>query len=60
MIVFCASAYRTLAEVLLAAGHDEEAATAADRALVLDQAKANAVAAAATRRQFASLVQLSP
>jgi len=42
MVVFCANAYRTLAEVLLAAG----------RAIALDQAKGNAVAAAATRRRF--------
>jgi DNA-binding SARP family transcriptional activator/tetratricopeptide (TPR) repeat protein len=52
MVVFLANAYRTLAEVLLAAGRDQEAATAAGRALALDQAKGNTVAAAATRRRF--------
>jgi hypothetical protein len=57
MIVFSASAYRTLAEVLVAAGQDEEAAAAAARALALDRAKVNSVAAAATRRRFASLLQ---
>ena len=52
LVVFCANAHRTLAEVLLAAGRDEEAVAAAGRALALDQAKGNAVAAAATRRRF--------
>jgi hypothetical protein len=52
MVVFCANAHRTLAEVLLAAGRDGEAATAAGRAIALDQAKGNTVAAAATRRRF--------
>ena len=60
MVVFCADAYRTLAEVLAAASRDEEASTAVGRALALDQAKANAVAASATRRRFASLSRLSP
>jgi tetratricopeptide (TPR) repeat protein len=60
MIVFGANAHRTLAEVLLAAGRDEAAATAAGRALALDQAKANTVAAAATRRRFASLRGFGP
>ena len=60
MIVFCANAHRTLAEVLLAAGRDEEASTAAGRALALDQAKGNTVAAAATQRRFASLRGFGP
>jgi len=60
MIVFCANAYRTLAEVLLAASRSEEASAAAGRALALDQAKANTVAAAATRRRLASLRASSP
>ena len=60
LIVFCANAYRTLAEVLLAASRDEEASTAAGRALALHQAKANTVAAAATRRRFTSLREFSP
>ena len=55
LIVFAADAYRTLAEVLRAAGREEEAATAAGRALALDQAKGNTAAAAATRRRFAAL-----
>jgi DNA-binding SARP family transcriptional activator len=60
LIVFCADAYRTLAEVLRTANRNEEASTAAGRALALDQAKANAIAAAATRRRFASLTGFSP
>jgi hypothetical protein len=60
MVVFCADAYRILAEVLAAASRDEEAATAAGRALALDQAKANTVAASATTRRLASLSRLSP
>jgi tetratricopeptide (TPR) repeat protein len=60
LIVFCADAYRALAEVLLAANHDEEASTAAGRALALDQAKGNTVAAAATRRRFTSLRGFGP
>ena len=60
LIVFCANAYRTLAEVLRAAGRNQEASTAAGRALALDLAKANTVAAAATRRRFASLREASP
>jgi hypothetical protein len=60
LVVFCANAYRTLAEVLLAAGRGEEASTAAGRALALDQAKGNIVAAVATRRRFASPTGFSP
>ena len=55
LIVYSANAYRTLAAVLQAGGQTDEAATAARRALSLDEAKGNAVAAAATRRQFATL-----
>jgi len=60
LTVFCADAYRTLAELLRAVHRNEEASTAAGRALALDQAKANTVAAAATRRRFASLTGISP
>ena len=60
LVVFCANAYRTLAEVLVAAGRGEEASTAAGRALSLDQAKGNLVAAVATRRRFASPTGFSP
>ena len=55
LIVCRANAHRTLAEVLQAGGHPDEAATAARRALALDEAKGNTVAAAGTRRQIASL-----
>lgn len=60
LVVFCANAYRALAEVLLAAGRAEDASTAAARALALDQAKGNTVAAAATQRRFASLQGFGP
>jgi hypothetical protein len=54
--VLCrANAHRTLAELLWASGRCEEAAHAVRRALALDDAKANAVAAAATRERFAAL-----
>jgi hypothetical protein len=55
-VITCANAHRTLAELLRATGRTEEAATAARRALDLDEAKANAVAAARTRRRFAELL----
>ena len=55
LVVYSANAYRTLAGVLQARGQTEEAATAARRALALDEAKGNAVAAARTRRHIASL-----
>ena len=55
LVVYSASAYRTLAGVLQAGGKPDEAATAARHALALDEAKGNTVAAAATRRQLASL-----
>ena len=51
-----ANAHRTLAELLLACGRPEEAAAAALRALGLDEAKGNMVAAASTRRRFAELL----
>ena len=60
LTVFCADAHRTLAELLQAANRNEEASTAAGRALALHQAKANTVAAAATRRRFTSLRGFSP
>lgn len=55
LLVTCANAYRTLATALAAAGERGQAATAAREALALDEAKGNTVAAAATRRQIASL-----
>ena len=56
-LVLCrANAHRTLAELLRATGRCEEAAHAVRRALALDEAKANAVTAAATRERFAALL----
>ena len=46
LIVCCANAHRTLAELLWATGRTHAAATAVRRALALDEAKANAAAAA--------------
>jgi hypothetical protein len=54
LIVLAADAERTLAEVLRSAGREADAAAADARALVLDEAKGNSAAAAATRR-FAAL-----
>ncbi|MDP9133579.1 MAG: AAA family ATPase [Actinomycetota bacterium] len=56
LIVCCANAHRTLAELLWATGRTHAAAAAARRALVLDEAKANAAAAAATRQRFPRLL----
>ena len=55
LIVCSANAYRTLAELLWATGRSDAAATAARRALALDEAKANAVAAATMRQRFSGL-----
>jgi DNA-binding SARP family transcriptional activator/tetratricopeptide (TPR) repeat protein len=55
LIVLAADAERTLAEVLRSAGREADATAAAARALVLDEAKGNSAAAAATRRRFAAL-----
>ncbi|HYH88095.1 MAG TPA: hypothetical protein VEX67_02610 [Solirubrobacteraceae bacterium] len=55
LLVVKADAHRALAEVLHAAGRRDAAAEAAARALALDEAKGNEVAAAATRRWIASL-----
>jgi hypothetical protein len=56
-LVICrANAHRTLAEVLWATGRTKQAATAARRAVSLDEAKANVVAAAATRQRFSALL----
>lgn len=55
LVVYSANAYGTLSGVLQAGGHTEEATTAARRALALEEAKGNAVAAAGTRRHIASL-----
>ena len=57
LIVCRANAYRTLAELLWAAGRPDAAATAAGRALALDEAKVNVVAAATTRRRFSELLE---
>jgi DNA-binding SARP family transcriptional activator len=56
LIVCSANANRTLAELLWATGRTDAAATAARRALALDDAKANAVAAATTRQRFSLLL----
>jgi hypothetical protein len=56
LVVCRANAHRTLADLLWATGHTEGAATAAQRALSLDEAKGNAVAAAATRERFSALL----
>ena len=55
LLLVRAAAHRSLAVALCAAGRPEEAAAAAGRALALDQAKGNVVAAATTRRLLASL-----
>jgi DNA-binding SARP family transcriptional activator len=56
LVVCRANAHRTLAELLWATGRTEGAATAAQRAVSLDEAKANVVAAAATRERFSELL----
>jgi Tetratricopeptide repeat len=56
LILSRANAQRTLAELLWATGRTDEAVAAVRRALELDEAKANAVAAAATRTRFAALL----
>ena len=56
LIVCRANAYRTLAELLWATGRTQAAAEAAGRALALDEAKLNVVAAEATRRRFSALL----
>jgi DNA-binding SARP family transcriptional activator len=55
LILLKADAERTLGEVLRGAGQIDEAKTVLGRALALDEAKHNLVAAAATRRLLASL-----
>ena len=54
LILVRADAERTLAEALSAAGQIDEAVSALGRALALDEAKQNLVAASATRRLLAS------
>ena len=56
LILTCANAHRTHAELLWATGRTAEAAAAVRRALELDEAKANAVTAARTRERFAELL----
>jgi hypothetical protein len=56
LLICRANAHRTLAELLLACDRPEEAAASALRALALDEAKGNTVAAASTRRRFADLL----
>ena len=55
MVLCCADAHRTLAELLLAAGRADEAVASARRALVLDEAKGNVAAAARFRARFPAL-----
>jgi len=55
-VPLAARAQRTLAEVLAAGGRTDAAVTAAQRALALDEAKGNVVAAAATREWCAALL----
>jgi DNA-binding SARP family transcriptional activator/tetratricopeptide (TPR) repeat protein len=59
LILCCANSHRTLAELLWATGRTEAATTAARRALTLDEAKANVVAAASTRQRFSELLGTS-
>ena len=56
LIICRANAHRTLAELLWATGRTRDAATAAQTAVSLDEAKANVVAAAATRERFSALL----
>jgi hypothetical protein len=56
LIICRANAHRTLAELLCATGRMQGAASAAQRTLSLDEAKGNAVAAAATRERFSELL----
>ena len=55
LVLVRADAERTLGEALRAAGRTDEAKAALGRALALDEAKQNLVAAADTRRLLASL-----
>jgi hypothetical protein len=55
-----ANAHRTYAEVLAATGQAEAAARQLRRALRLYEAKAHAIAIAATRAQFAQLLAGAP
>ena len=50
LIVYCADAYRVLAEVRLSAGRSHEAEEAAERSLELSEAKENVAAASQARR----------
>ena len=56
LVLLAANAQRALAEVLAAGGRTDAAVTAAQRALALDEAKGNVVAAASTRERFAALL----
>jgi tetratricopeptide (TPR) repeat protein len=56
LIICRANAHRTLAELLWATDRPREAAAAAQAAVSLDEAKANVVAAAATRERFSALL----
>ena len=51
-VICCANAHRALARLLSATGRELDAATAARRALALDEAKENLVGVAETRRHF--------
>ena len=56
LIVCAADAHRALADLLLATGSGEAAASHARRALALDEAKANRAAATATKQRFARVL----
>ena len=60
LIVYRADAHTTHAELLAATGDAKAAARALCRALSLQEAKANTIAAAATRRQLAQLLSGAP
>jgi hypothetical protein len=55
LVVFCADAYHTLADVLLRARRAEEAKQAAERSLELCTAKENVAAASQVRRLLEAL-----
>ena len=55
LIVYCADAYRVLAEVLLSADRPQEAEEAAERSLELSEAKENVAAASRARSLLATL-----
>jgi DNA-binding SARP family transcriptional activator len=60
LIITCAHAHRTHAELLAATGHTKDAAEAARRALTLYEAKGSMVATAATLNQLARSARGAP